>query len=114
MQNPDTEEPKIQRADCKVIHRFSTPWRVGAPIPMLFKGLLCNTPEITIKMLEMEKEQEHINGSSCAYAGIVGNCFYNLKNDFFFSLKDLSETLRFKSCQKLNQSLAGYAMNKAG
>lgn len=52
----------------------------------------------------MEKEQEHINENSCAYAGIVGNCFYNLKNDFFFSLKDLSETLRLKSCQKLNYS----------
>lgn len=61
----------------------------------------------------MEKEQEHINENSCAYAGIVSDCFYNLKNDFFYS-KDLIETVKLKSCEKLHQSLAGYVMNKAG
>lgn len=83
-------------------------------IPELFKGPLRNTSEITIKILAIEKEQEHINENSCAYAGIVSDCFYNLKNDFFFSSKDLIETLSLKSCEKLNQSLAGYMMNKAG
>ena len=45
----------------------------------------------------MEKEQEHINENSCAYAGIVSDYFYNLKNDFFSS-KDLIETVKLKSC----------------
>lgn len=39
----------------------------------------------------MEKEQEHINENSCAYAEIVSDCFYNSKNDFFSS-KDFTET----------------------
>ena len=82
--------------------------------PELFKGPLCNTSEITIKILAIEKEQEHINKNSCAYAGIGSDCFYNLENDFFFSSKDLIETLRLKSCEQLNQSVTGYVMNKAG
>ena len=30
----------IWKADCNVILEFSTAWRVGAPIPDLFKGQL--------------------------------------------------------------------------
>lgn len=103
MRNPDTEEPKIQRTDCKVINRFSTPWRVGIPNPHVVQGSTVQHTRNNYKNTRNGKRTGTLNESS-AYAGIVGNCFYNLKNDFFFSLKDLSETLRLKSCQKLNQS----------
>lgn len=114
MWNPDTEKTGIQRADNKVTHRFfySLEGQCSSSLSC-FKGPLRNTSEITIKILAMEKEQEHINENSCAYAGIVSDCFYNSKNDFFSS-KDLIETVKLKSCEKLHQSLAGYVMNKAG
>ena len=114
MWNTDTENRDTEGWLQSYTQIFLLPGGSVLLTPELFKGPLCNTSEITIKILAIEKEQEHINKNSCAYAGIGSDCFYNLENDFFFSSKDLIETLRLKSCEQLNQSVAGYVMNKAG
>lgn len=68
---PRHRENRDTGADNKLPPQIFLLLEVSAPHLSCFKGPLCNTSEITIKILAMEKEQEHINENSCAYAEIV-------------------------------------------